>query len=136
MSPVQLTALLPETDIYGDPIKEVETTERAHSPEPLPTPPPINNRPSGFLMLQHQPCQHHAHPIAPCSHVIEPVRVFLPRSRLSNSPRRHLSRLIPKRSLDGWKTQCSYKSLTTKQREKIATPISTFIQTYALLPNA
>jgi len=43
MSPVQLAAPLPETDIYGDPVKETEVTERAHSPEPLPTPPPINN---------------------------------------------------------------------------------------------
>jgi len=81
MSPVQLAApLLPETDIYGDPIEETEVTERAHSPEPLPTPLRIiDTRPSGFTMLQHQSCQHHAHPAAPCSH-IEPVRVFVPRT--------------------------------------------------------
>jgi len=78
MSPIQLAAPLPETDIYGDPVEETEVTERAHSPEPLPTLPPINNRPSGFAMLQHQPCQHHAHPVTPCSH-IELVWVFLPR---------------------------------------------------------
>jgi len=79
MSPVQLAAPLPETDIYGDPVEEVEATEQAHSPEPLPTPPPVNNRPSGFAMLQHQPCQHHAHPIVPCT-PIKPARVFVPRT--------------------------------------------------------
>jgi len=81
MSPIQLAAPLPETDIYGDPVKETEVMEWALSPEPLPTPPPIDNCPSSFAMLQHQPCQHHAHPIAPCSQ-IEPVRVFLPRTPL------------------------------------------------------
>jgi len=80
MSHIQLTALLSETDIYGDPVEEVETTEQAHSSEPLPTPPPVDNCPSGFAMIQHQPFQHHAHPVAPCSHIIELVRVFLPRS--------------------------------------------------------
>jgi len=79
MSPVQLAAPLPETDIYGDPIKETEVTEQAHLPEPLPTPPPIDTRPSSFAMLQHQPCQHHAHPITPCSHN-KPVQAFVPRT--------------------------------------------------------
>jgi len=79
MSPVQLATPLPETDIYGDPVEEVEATEQAHSPEPLPTPPPVNNRPSGFAMLQHRSCQHHAHPIAPCS-PIKLARAFVPRT--------------------------------------------------------
>jgi len=71
MSPVQLAASLPETDIYSDPVEETEVTECAHSPDPLPTLPRIvDTRPSGFTMLQHQPCQHHAHPIAPCSPVM------------------------------------------------------------------